>query len=271
MRVAYMSDLHLEFGNTFIPRNKVKADVLLLAGDIFLAHHFDGKPGVAARYHYFLEEVCSKYKYVLYTSGNHEGYNWLDANADPIEALNPAFARYENFIHLDNRVFHIRELDEHGMERTIRFIGAPLWSDFDNENLDTIAAAAQGMHDYHTWAGNTPWKSLHKHRISKEFIFRALDGEGYDAAVVMTHMAPSYKSVAPEFRKGRYGSELNGAYYTALDAEVLAAKKLKFWVHGHMHHTIDYMIGETNVLDNPYGYFKRAVNPRFNPEAAFEV
>lgn len=270
MRVAYMSDLHLEFGNTFIPRNKVKADVLLLAGDIFLANHFDSKPGVAARYHHFLEEVCAKYKHVLYTSGNHEGYNWLEANRDPIEALNPHLARYENLIHLDNKFVDLFETDEHGMERKIRFIGAPLWTDFDNENLDTITAAAQGMNDYITWAGNTPWKSLHKHRISKEFIFNNLDGD-YDAAVAMTHMAPSYKSVAPEFRNGRYGSELNGAYYTALDADVLTAKKLKYWIHGHMHHTINYMIGETNVLGNPYGYYKRAVNPTFNPEAAFEV
>ncbi len=270
MRVAFMSDLHLEFGNTFIPRNKVKADVLLLAGDIFLSHHFQAKPGVAARYHHFLEEVCDAFKHVLYTSGNHEGYNWLEANRDPIEALNPAFERYMNFIHLDNRSVDLFETDDHGMERKVRFLGAPLWTDFDNENLDTIAASAAGMNDYITWAGNTPWKSLHKHRISKEFIFRKLDGN-YDAAVVMTHMARSYKSVAPEFRNGRYGSELNGAYYTALDADVLAAKKLKYWVHGHMHHTNDYMIGGTNVLSNPYGYFKRAVNPKFNPEAAFEV
>ena len=270
MRVAFMSDLHLEFGNTFIPRNKVKADVLLLAGDIFLANHFDSKPGVAARYHHFLEEVCGKYKHVLYTSGNHEGYNWTDPNADPIAVLTPALERYKNLVHLDNNYVDLFETDDHGMERRVRFLGAPLWTDFDNENLDTIAAAAGGMNDYITWAGNTPWKSLHKHRISKKYIFERLDGD-YDAAVVMTHMAPSYKSVAPEFRNGRYGSELNGAYYTALDADVLAANKLKYWVHGHMHHKIDYMIGETRVLGNPYGYFKYAVNPKFDPDASVDV
>ena len=262
-----MSDLHLEFGNTFIPRNKVKADVLLLAGDIFLANHFDSKPGVAARYHHFLEEVCKKYKTVLYTSGNHEGYNWTDPNADPIAVLTPALERYKNLVHLDNNCV---DLYDHGMERRVRFIGAPLWTDFDNENLDTIAAAAGGMNDYISWAGNTPWKSLYKHRISKKYIFERLDGD-YNAAVVMTHMAPSYKSVAPEFRNGRYGSELNGAYYSDLTKQIKAAKKLKYWVHGHMHHKIDYMIGETNVLGNPYGYFNRAVNPKFNPEAFLEV
>ena len=45
--------------------------------------------------------------------------------------------------------------------------------------------------------------------------------------------------------------------------------KPKFWIHGHMHNTSDYMIAGTNVLCNPRGYNDE--NFEFDVNKIFEI
>lgn len=66
--------------------------------------------------------------------------------------------------------------------------------------------------------------------------------------IVVTHFAPSYKSVHKDFEK----STINAAYATELSH--LMNDNIKLCVHGHMHKYFDYMIGNTRVICNPLGY-----------------
>jgi hypothetical protein len=47
----------------------------------------------------------------------------------------------------------------------------------------------------------------------------------------------------------------------------------RLWVHGHMHDSFDYVLGETRVVSNPRGYARNGVNEnaRFDPNMVVEI
>ena len=60
------------------------------------------------------------------------------------------------------------------------------------------------------------------------------------------------------------------------DIMMLEDKAPQYWIHGHVHNSFDYMIGETNVLTNPRGYVgiysaDRPENAEFDPNKEFEL
>jgi len=84
--------------------------------------------------------------------------------------------------------------------------------------------------------------------------------------VVITHHAPSYKSVAPMFENSPY----NKYFVNNLDGLVQkGGEKLKLWVHGHCHNSSNYQIDNCTVICNPKGYFKE--NKDYNNELIYEI
>jgi Icc-related predicted phosphoesterase len=73
-------------------------------------------------------------------------------------------------------------------------------------------------------------------------------------------------------RKLRRGNGIVDAL-TAADVSdlsgVIEVHQPTLWVHGHVHHSSDYLIGETRIISNPHGY--GAENPHFNPALVVEV
>lgn len=86
-----------------------------------------------------------------------------------------------------------------------------------------------------------------------------------DADIIVTHHAPSFRSISEKYR----GGESNFCF--ASDLEFLMKDKTKFWIHGHVHDSFDYMIKNTRVICNPYGYFGREVNKDFDYRKFIEV
>jgi Icc-related predicted phosphoesterase len=78
-------------------------------------------------------------------------------------------------------------------------------------------------------------------------------------SVVVTHHAPSFRSISPEFAK----SPLNPGFASDLEKFILKHSP-EIWIHGHIHESADYQIGKTRVVCNPLGY---SVD---GPGAAFE-
>ena len=80
MKIAYASDLHIEFGYIEL-FNTQGADVLVLAGDICVAEdcwpHDDpmGSWGRSERIHNFFIQCCKEFPEVIYIAGNHEHYH----------------------------------------------------------------------------------------------------------------------------------------------------------------------------------------------------
>jgi Icc-related predicted phosphoesterase len=247
MKIQIVSDLHLEFlssGQLFdLP---VVGDVLVLAGDIGV---FKKKS-----YLYLLEEWADRYKAVIYVAGNHESYNSniIDVTAQ----LYNWSLEVENMYVLENDVFHVDG---------VTFIGCTLWSDLSNP----LAAmhANDSMNDFriiqHTTRKFGADLATQKHFNSVAFLKDALNKiEG--KKVVVTHHAPSFRSISPQYA----GNLLNDAYATNLEDLV---EKASLWVHGHMHESFSYFIGNCEVVCNPYGYSGYEVNKNFNPGLVRDV
>lgn len=262
MKFSYMSDLHLEFGNNIRIRNTHKSDALILAGDIFTASAFVDNPNKAYLYRAFLDNVSGEFDHVLYTDGNHEGYDW-SYDTSYQEVLSDEFSNFTNITYLNNTYKDFYELDENGMENTLRVLGATLWTDFNNANPVDMFFAARSMNDYRVIKNFTTGVALAKHYESKEFIFSNATAP---RNVVVSHHAPTSQSVPPFYK----GDKLSSAYHSNLDNAILDSK-IDYWVHGHMHNTCEYMVGNTTVLCNPYGYKNHATNNKFSPEKTFEV
>ncbi len=233
MKIQVMSDLHLEFAN--YTAEKTDADVIVLAGDIGV-----GVNGLrwAATQEAFLE------KPVIYVSGNHEYYGTrLERTAVELRAT----AKELGIHYLDNDA-----VDIFG----VRFIGATLWPDFELFGVVrrpfALDIARSRLTDcsrivYGTTGWIRPEKMIELHRISRRYIEDKLEDAPKGRRVVITHHAPSMMSI-PERRRKK---PLSAAYASQLDQLV---RRADLWIHGHVHESCDYEIGDCRVVCNPRGY-----------------
>lgn len=234
-RLWILSDLHRDHGRTsiFPPSD---ADVAVIAGDAV-----DDE---------WLREIAAILP-VVFVAGNHEFYGHdIQGRKESLSALPIHF--------LDDRAVEVGG---------VRFVGATLWTDYGRDPV-CAEAARRGMNDHRhiTWQ-KQPWQrflpshATKLHEASAAYLSGELALRQERPTVVVTHHAPSVRSVHSKFTTGPYAA-LNRAYYSDLD-ELVAASGAALWVHGHVHSTFDYTIGSTRVLCNPHGYASE--NPAFNP------
>lgn len=261
MKFAVMSDMH-GYINFIHELEEQKDTILLIPGDL----------GEVCRTSYgeHVQILADKYKEVLLVPGNHEYYKGnIHRTHDRLTKLDDSI---ENFHFLQD---NFRIFDD------VMIIGSTLWTDFDGQNPLTRYLASIEMNDYkHIRHGpvTVPWQRKLKpedveamHHISKLYIKNAVDTvrETCDTmkVLVMTHHAPSFQSV-PEMY---IGDKLNGCYCSFMDYYI-GELNPQVWVHGHIHQSADYMIGDTRIICNPRGYGQRASeNPNFNSNLTFEV
>ncbi len=257
MKITICSDLHLEFGE-FSLADAPQADVLVLAGDIFIAfeltylHNFSGATATgmerAKRYCNFINECCRLYKHVIFLMGNHEHYHG--------EFSSSAVIIQETFDYIDN--FHFLENDLIKIDGTV-FLGSTFWTNINDENPKTINTIYKGMKDYQRimfeddrgMRGFLPEDTIKEHRASLAFIKSTVRDYADQKIVIATHHAPSKQSSHP---RRNSDDPLNAAYSSDLDSFILANPQIKCWIHGHTHQCHNYHIGETNILCNPRGY-----------------
>lgn len=263
MKFKYMSDLHGTV--SFIPNVPQKDTVLLLAGDI----HEASKKN---QYETLIMYVCSIFKEVVLICGNHEYYG---KNIISIEKyLNELSNKIDNFTFLANSSTVIDD---------VAIVGSTLWTDFDNNNPVLKYDAKMYMNDYSSIrCGDsvTPWQRPLSpdivygiHLDSKKFIQNELDklkDLGYDKRIVMTHHAPSWQSVHSSY----VGDKFNGCFVSDMDDFIINTNP-DIWIHGHVHNSFDYNIGNTRILCNPRGYEHRYTakyeNQNFNQNLVFEL
>ena len=254
MKLQVLSDLHLEAHND-LPPLAAGADVVVLAGDIA-----PFRPSV-------LQAVAQRWQaasHILYVPGNHEFYHGEITAVRA--ALTQRCAEYGIAL-LDRRALTIGG---------VRFIGATLWTDFAlhgiAERFRARSIAERGMADFnglirHADALFSPLESERCHAADRAFIERELAaaGDAGEPAVVVTHHAPTPRSIRPWYR----GNALNPAFASDLEA-LIARYQPPLWIHGHMHDSIDEQLGTTRVLANPGGY-TATENPRFDPALCVDI
>ena len=230
MKLGIISDVHLPTQGT-LPRPAQAGDVMVLAGDIGV-----GLAGVSWAKTVF---TCP----VIYVPGNHEYYN------RSIDTLDGEMREY-----VAGTDIHILQ-DTQVVIDGVRFIGATLWTDFALfGNVGESALLAQhGMSDYYVirkrFRAVKPSETLALHQVSRTNLQRTL-AEPFDGpTVVVTHHAPSLKSIAPRFVE----DPLTPCYASDLEA-LVASSGAVYWIHGHVHDSVDYVLGKTRVIANPRGY-----------------
>lgn len=270
MRVHVFSDLHLEFGACEFPpevRTGNAADLVLLAGDI---HTRRRSPLWAA------ETFAQPVAMIL---GNHEAYDdsLYAAIAAQRQGAADASARRPNPVRmLERETWNLAAADG----KPVRVIAATLWTDFALLGADRQAhmmdEAHRAMNDFRMIGilddlrmeerPLTPSDCLRLHRESRAFIEAELARPFDGVTIVMTHHAPSGRSVPEDWR----GDPINAAYASDLEA-LIERTQPRLWVHGHIHASSDYRIGATRVVCNPRGYVPSHLNPDFDPALVIEL
>ncbi len=268
MRINLVSDLHTDIrdNGAFVPPD-VDADVTVVAGDA-------RAPGTLA-----LRKIRELYpdrsRPLLYVAGNHDFYSHHDHKRPELKttferqrAEMPAVAASLGIIFLDDAVI---EIDG------VRFVGSTLWTDFSARPgylsfSDAVreASGARGMNDYRlikTGAGRSrdklqPRDTINAHKVSRAFIERALAEKCDGDTVVITHHAPSYRSLR---NGGMTFDDMDWCYASNLESLMHGDNAPSLWLHGHIHANRDYSVGNTRIVANPRGY-PAAAGMRENPD-----
>lgn len=253
MKLNVLSDVHLSKAGLELPSND--ADAIVLAGDV-------ARPEAAMEWARRID------KPVLYVPGNHEFYGGtLSGTVDRLREL----AAGSNV-----RVLH----DDEAVVAGVRFLGSTLWTDFllfgdGQARAAAVSEALQRMHDfsriYLDEERQQVFTPLHAASLFvrhsawlDDMLRKPFDGQ----TVVITHHAPSARSIEARFQ----GSLLNACF--ASDAErLLRGGRAAAWVHGHMHHSVDYVLDGVRVVSNPRGYVVggKPENPLFNVDFTIEI
>ncbi len=229
MKIAYASDLHLEFNPSITLTGLSGADGLVLAGDV------DTMPEY---YTEFLRKLRLAYAGpVIFVLGNHEYYHGVFPDD------RQAFLLENEAMILDG----------------VRFLGATLWTDFASgkqmRSCQRMMSDFEVIHDGHS-GSITPEAILKVHQdsiawLDGQFTHHPLPGcNPHDGpTVVITHHAPSCQSQHHRFA----GSPISGGFCSNQEHRIQRWKP-NIWIHGHVHDPMDYQIGKTRVLCNPWGY-----------------
>jgi predicted phosphohydrolase len=249
MKLRSMSDIHMEVwpdrGASLIEGlEDVGEDVLVLAGDITSFKFLD-----QALKDLLLWEKRFPGKPKVLVPGNHEFWHTTGpvATLGVIAGLNDRLPK------------HFRILDCSMVEFFgKRFLGGTMW--YGNEDgLDQLFE--KHFPDFHIIPQFVPWV-YERHRLFLKF----LDENLKEGDIVVTHHAPSYRSV-----QERYQGRIDNRFYVSDRAKEIAARRPALWFHGHMHQFAWYPLGDTQVVCNARGYPHEDGRIAFRPNLVVDI
>jgi len=280
-RLWVLSDLHQEFTRDptygthpltkFDPAAQppTSFDVVVLAGDIevpltrsldWAAERFPGVP-------------------VIYVPGNHDFYN----DAGDRDQFTIAEMMDAGRDHAARLGIHLL-MDDTAVIGGTRFVGATLWTDFATvgqgswKARQAQAVGRDGMNDYRRIKREStahpgrrkrlrPMDTIARHRRSRAFIEETLQSEHQGSTVVVTHHAPLPQSL------GEGEKKLAFCYASNLSLLFEEVPQPAAWIHGHIHHAVDYRHGETRIISNPRGYMFEPdhADNGFRPDLIVEI
>lgn len=248
VKFQLMSDIHIEQ----CIENKIESSeyviptspILILAGDIGRIHRFE-------QLSYFLTDVCSKFKIVIYVLGNHEYYR---VDGYPELKMEENFKRLKNLniknLYILNRSAIVIE--------NVCVIGCTLWSKTQLYDLPKFIVRISELNV-------ASYNNLHEKDLN--YIKRMITWckERDKKLLVITHHPPSY-SLLQSRKENKYKS----LYATNLD-NMLVKEDIDTWVCGHVHRNFDITFPKgTRVISNQLG--KKYDNiTNFSKEFVFSV
>ncbi len=245
MIVAYASDIHMEHGTSESDlMQPINADILILAGDIDSSPEYLGRDISIIRRNTNIP--------IIIVLGNHEFYR----HSFPSTILKYKQALFE----FDN--VHLLERESVTIDG-VNFHGATLWTNFCNGTKKKECQRA--VSDF-TWIQQdntnqpiTPDFVLQYFSDTLMWLHEALTNVVGEKNIVITHMAPSFKSQHPKFA----GSNIAGFFCSNLE-DLIELWEPQIWIHGHLHDQVNYIVGHTKILANPWGYPREKNQHRFH-------
>jgi DNA repair exonuclease SbcCD nuclease subunit len=225
MKVAYCSDLHLEFRPIEL-KNEENADVLILAGDIYLISRM--QYDLDDRFKDFMDNITSEFTHVIYVAGNHEYY---DSSIYDIEKLRNAVKLYPNVHVLDTQSVTIDG---------VKFVGGTMWTDINKQDPIAMLQAPRVMNDFTVIGDFSPQYSVDAFNVFNDYIQSRKPVD-----VVVSHHGPSWDCIAPEYAFSKY----NSFYVSNVDVS-----GVKFWIYGHLHGGNTFEQDGCQILHNSRGY-----------------
>lgn len=264
MKITLVSDLHLEFEDCFF-KNEQGADVLILGGDIMVASKVNKlNSEYGQRFRDFLSRCSFQFPHVVYVAGNHEFYNDGDWVKGLVE-LRTVCAQFPNVYFLER---DMKVIDD------VVFVGGTLWTDMNKGDPLTLHAVRDMMNDYRAIRNDEkgyvklkPMDTVERHRQTLDYIKFIVDNNKDKKCVVVGHHSPSFQSMHHNYANEHL---MNGAYHSELSEFILDRPQIALWTHGHTHHCMDYMIGDTRVVCNPRGY-DGYEDTSWNPNLILEI
>ncbi len=248
MKIQIISDLHVEFQD--YEYQECDADVVVLAGDIHIKDR-----GID----WALEQI--KDKPVIYVLGNHEFYG----------KSHPKFI-YEAKAKVSGTNIHLLENSYVNIDG-VNFIGCTLWTDFSlfGDPRITGYQCQQVMTDYKKIRKSPKYSKLRSidtaiiHAHSLNWLDKTLESLAGETNVVVSHHGPSIKS-SPA---GRSEDITSAAYVSDLEG-FISQHQPDYWLHGHLHNSSEYQVGDCTVICNPKGYSGEE-NSDFDPVKCIEL
>lgn len=248
MKIQVISDLHQEFGYSELSFDN--ADVVVFAGDVNI-----GIKGL----HWIQSRI--KNKPVIYVLGNHEYYK----SAYPKVLNKLKSLAFNTNIHVLEDSFV--DIDD------VRFHGCTLWTDFSifGDPMEYGIICQSAMNDYKMIKRDPSYSKMRTidtyriHQVSRKWLDESLQKSKKYKNVVITHHAPSLKSVSEQYKS----HPVSAAYVSNMEDFILNHQP-DFWIHGHIHTPSRYCIGRTEVICNPHGYIDEPYNG-FHSELIIEL
>ena len=253
MKIALLSDLHLSVQALDAP--PTNADVVVLAGDL-------QRPAAA------IEWARQFRQPTLFVAGNHEFYG-----GDLVTTMR------ELRTHAEGTAVRVLDHDV-WLHNGVRFLGCTLWSDY--RLFDSVAQREEGLlqavemvRDFSRIRVAPGFEQKFTPALSQYLFDRAVAWLEQQFAVpqdgptvVITHFAPARGSIAAKFA----GSPLNACFVSDLEPQIRRWQPA-LWLHGHVHDSFDYRIGQTRVVANPRGYAPKGVveNQAFNASLTIDL
>lgn len=125
-----------------------------------------------------------------------------------------------------------------------RFLGCSLWYDPDK---------TQGNWSDFVYYDREKISQHHQKEVA--FLYDNLQ----ENDVVITHFLPSHTCTHPRWKN--YDS--NCFFVGEELQELIIERKPKLWIFGHTHDSMDFYLGQTRMVCNPYGYYPGGLNPNY--------
>lgn len=264
-RVRLLSDLHAEGGCDPKLFKSQGEDVLVIAGDLHV-----GADATWSTLKQFYEHQPN----IVYVFGNHEFYrqeyyetcrkleDWSSGTG--IHVLNPGTVFWDPKL---CKLVPTAHIYEHIYAPTledmpIAFIGAPLWTNFRNNDLSKFHAKSRindfrlirTTDQYYNQRPLTPDDAQELYNQQYGYIKHQYESIKLKK-VIVTHFLPADECVDMKYR-GASTAMLNDYFANDLGNWISTLENVPLFLHGHTHDNVDTMIGTTRIVANPYGYGK---------------